>query len=127
MARIITFSTTFPSYHPRRGELTYFREKLLIGFGLSGYDMKSFPITLDYKSEKEWWWAKYHTIRAGNRWKVGDMFSPRVWSGKPYNSKQIIIAPDIEVMKIWDFEIIKAPQLGKDVLLLTINKTTVIE
>lgn len=49
--------------------------------------------------------AKHHTIRAGNRWKVGDKFSPRVWSKKPYNSKHIIIAPDIEVKKIWDFEI----------------------
>lgn len=49
--------------------------------------------------------AKHHTIRNGNRWKVGDKFSPRVWSGKPYASKQIAIAPDIEIKKIWDFEI----------------------
>lgn len=47
---------------------------------------------------------KHHTIRAGNRWKVGDKFSPRVWSGKPRNSKQIIIAPDIEIKKVFDFE-----------------------
>jgi len=44
---------------------------------------------------------KYHTIRAGNRWKVGDKFSPRVWSGKPYASKQIQFAPPIEIKKIW--------------------------
>lgn len=36
--------------------------------------------------------------------KVGDKFSPRVWSGKPYRSKMITIAPDIEVKQIWDFE-----------------------
>lgn len=48
---------------------------------------------------------KHHTIRSGNRFKVGDKFSPRVWSGKPYYSKQIIIAPDIEVEKVYEFEI----------------------
>lgn len=47
---------------------------------------------------------KHHTIRAGHRWKVGDWFSPRVWSGKPYNSKMIQFAPDIQVKKTWDFE-----------------------
>jgi hypothetical protein len=47
---------------------------------------------------------KYHTIRAGHRWKVGDKFSPRVWSGKAYRSKQFIIGPDIEVKKVWDIE-----------------------
>ena len=45
---------------------------------------------------------KYHTIRAGHRWKVGDYFSPRVWSKKAYHSPQIIIGPDIEVKKTWD-------------------------
>jgi hypothetical protein len=49
--------------------------------------------------------AKYHTIRTGNRWLVGDTFSPRVWSGKPYNSKQVTIAPDIEIKKVFSFEI----------------------
>ena len=48
---------------------------------------------------------KHHTIRAGHRFKVGDKFSPRVWSGNPYNSKQIIIAPDTEIVKVWDFVI----------------------
>ena len=48
---------------------------------------------------------KFHTIRSGNRWKVGDKFSPRVWSCKPYRSKQIVIAPDIEIKQTWSFEI----------------------
>lgn len=48
--------------------------------------------------------AKHHTIRAGNRWKVGDKFSPRVWRHKPYNSPQVIIGADIEIKKVWDFE-----------------------
>jgi len=60
---------------------------------------------------------KHHTIRAGNRFKVGDKFSPRVWSGKPYQSKQIIIAPDIEVKKVWDFKI----QFDADYLCISID------
>lgn len=57
---------------------------------------------------------KYHTIRAGKRFKVGDKFSPRVWgtdinpkSGRsgPYQSKQIIIAPDIEIKNVWSVEV----------------------
>lgn len=44
---------------------------------------------------------KHHTIRAGNRWKVGDWFSPRVWSGKPYASKQIEFAPPIQIKKVY--------------------------
>lgn len=58
-----------------------------------------------YSIRKPKFVSKHHTIRAGHRWKPGDRFSPRVWSGKPYVSKQIIIAPDIEVKKVWNFEI----------------------
>jgi len=36
-----------------------------------------------------------------------NFFSPRVWSGKPYASKQIVIAPPIEIKKVWGFEIKK--------------------
>ncbi|MES1181473.1 MAG: hypothetical protein ABUL44_01630, partial [Flavobacterium sp.] len=48
---------------------------------------------------------KNHTIRAGHRFEVGDRFSPRVWSGRPYNSQQIILSPDIQITKIWNIEI----------------------
>lgn len=78
MSRVITFSRTFPAYHPKAGESTGFEDAILMG-------------------------NKKHTIRAGSRWKVGDKFSPRVWSGKPRHSKQIIIAPDIEIKKGWSF------------------------
>lgn len=47
---------------------------------------------------------KKHTIRAGNRWKVGDKFSPRIWSERPYRSPQIKICDDIEVVKVYKFE-----------------------
>lgn len=66
---------------------------------MGGEDCYPIELNIDILEEK------HHTIRRGYRWKVGDKFSPRVWSGKPYQSKQIIIAPDIEIKKIWDVEI----------------------
>ena len=50
-------------------------------------------------------WPKLHTIRAGNRFKEGDRFSPCVWSGLPYRSKIIKIAPDIQIKKIFYIEV----------------------
>ena len=104
MSKVLTFSRVFPSYHPRKGEPTYFVEKITRSLheqGLKPWDIlnKIFSNEMYYICE-----AKHHTIRVGHRWKVGDKFSPRVWPGKPRQSKQIIIAPDIEVKKVWDFE-----------------------
>jgi hypothetical protein len=116
MSRVITFSRFFPATHPRKGEPTYFVEKIWKGL----YDMEpsnylpfasewprydeAFPTTDDPLENIHKHAPKCHTIRAGNRWKFGDRFSPRVWSGKPYASKQIEIAPDIEIVKTWSFE-----------------------
>jgi hypothetical protein len=116
MSKIITFSRVYPSYHPRRGEPTYFMEKIWRSFPLSTsyYDLITLNPDKEQIAEDVWKsvlmnWAsvtpKHHTIRAGNRFKAGDKFSPRVWSGKPYNSKQIVIAPDITVVSVWKFEI----------------------
>jgi hypothetical protein len=109
MSKVITFSRFFPSYHPRKGEPTYFIEKIqtgLLTMGLmSHFTLDSIPIEILETLTKDLVHPKYHTIRAGNRFKVGDMFSPRIWSGRPYNSKQIVIAPDLKVEKVWDFEV----------------------
>ncbi len=106
MSRVIIFSRIFPATHPKKGQPTHFVEKVY----KSLYLMKQVPKELveafnweimnDDKIS-----AKHHTIRAGNRWKVGDKFSPRVWSGKPYASKQIIIAPDIEIKKVFELKL----------------------
>lgn len=105
MSSVLTFSRTFPAYHPKAGQSTLFVQQIWQSIGLP-----SAEYYLNF--ENDVWWGyrmkgnpKHHTIRAGNRWKVGDKFSPRVWSGKPYASKQIIIAPDIEVKKVWSFGI----------------------
>lgn len=94
------FSRVFPSYHPRAGELTYFIDKILLSMSGNGETL------FDDGSETSFikLSPKHHTIRAGHRWKVGDKFSPRIWSGKPYRSKQITIAANIEVKQTWDFE-----------------------
>ena len=134
MSRVITFSTKFPSYHPRKGEPTFFVEKLNKGLNPIEYGFvfgdeakKSLNGNFDFEVYKKSE-PKYHTIRAGNRWKVGDKFSPRIWgndinpkNGKsgPYNSKQIIIAPDIELKKVWNFEM--KPKLFADECEFLIN------
>lgn len=132
MSKVITFSTRFPSYHPKAGQPTHFVEKILTSInehwqnhasGYKYYDslfylnqfigqdkVNSFYKSINQHNEFN---QKHHTIRSGNRFKVGDKFSPRVWgndvnpkSGRsgPYHSKQIIIAPDIKIKKVWDFE-----------------------
>lgn len=120
MSKVLTFSRQFPAYHPNKGEPTYFVEKIYESIYPNGFDNhfdffleklnhqlkpSEFSIFFDSINTEKVILPKNHTIRSGNRWKAGDKFSPRVWSGKPYNSKMIIIAPDIEVKKVWSFEI----------------------
>lgn len=117
MTKVLTFSLKFPAFHPKVGEPTYFVEKIWKGLydaeksnyiPFDGYWQRYeeiFPITSDPLENIHRHSPKWHTIRAGYNWKAGDMFSPRVWSGKPYNSPQITIAPDIMVEKVWKFEI----------------------
>lgn len=102
MSKVITFSRTFPSYHPKAGLPTYFVEKIWSSIH-TDFDWKAPLKTLDLVDTKKIFFPKHHTIRGGHRFKVGDYFSPRVWSNKPYNSKQIQFAPDIEVKKVFDF------------------------
>lgn len=97
--RVITVSRTFPGYHPKAGEPTYFVEKILAGLGLITIDDPVWELILAL----DW---KYHTIRAGNRWKVGDMASLRYWQGKPRQkgSKQIEFA-QVEIKKVFEIRI----------------------
>lgn len=110
MSRVITFSEFYPKYHPKAGEPTFFVEKVLLSMNyLHTLGLRYFLLNNPEVYGKYMHRAlcsddiipKYHTIRRGNRWKVGDWFSPRIWSGKPYRSKQIQFAPDIQVKKVW--------------------------
>ena len=97
----LTLSQTFPATHPRKGEPTYFKEKLhnslLWNKGMNvGYALNpSYAVPQDQPQ------MKLHTIRANYPlWKKrfeqilrGEaVLSIRQWSGKPYASKQIEIA-----------------------------------
>lgn len=88
----LTLSQTFPATHPRKGEPTDFRTKLLS----ARYHQEGG--TLYTASDGK---CKLHTIRGNyNRWyKIFEQIyageaclSLRVWSGKPYRSKMIEIA-----------------------------------
>lgn len=108
------FARTFPMTHPRKGEPTYFVEKIWKSLYVNGVcpdDLDKF--IQHYEEQVRGEYAKYndihlkgHTVRAGNRWKVGDYFKPLVWSGRPYNSKTIQFAPPIRVEKLWRFSVI---------------------
>jgi hypothetical protein len=65
--------------HPRAGDTTGFVEKILSG-------------------------EKKHTIRSSKyRWKAGDKFSPRIWTGKPYRSPQQELSCGVlTVVNTWD-------------------------
>jgi len=106
MSKVITFSRVFPAYHSRKGEPTYFVE----AFYKSLFVAKVIPKELHGSFNHQKFingFKKHHTIRAGKRFKKGDFFSPRVWSGKPYHSKQVILASDIEIKQVWNIEIDK--------------------
>lgn len=114
MSKVITFSRVFPTTHIRKGVQTNFIEKIWKSHYVNGvcpeylneYVNDCFT-KLGYNNFASYNTVspKKHTIRNGNRFKKGDFFSPRVWSDKPYKSKQIIIAPDMEVKQVYDIEI----------------------
>lgn len=75
---VITVSEKFPATHSRRGQETKFIEKIRKG-------LKKHTIRSNY-----WFWFKRITeINKGNAY-----LSIRIWSGKPYASKQT------EIMKL---------------------------
>ncbi len=101
------FSRVFPAYHPRKGEPTFFVEKIMAGLADCQPDWKMLDDFVQYDWYKYYNCTepKFHTIRAGKRWKVGDFFVPKIWMDKPYRSKQLQFAPPIEIKNVWSVEI----------------------
>lgn len=126
----ILFSRNFPATHKRKGEPTHFVEKILISLLYIDQISMSKAVEIGreldlpgFKSMNEFRKVDYdpknHTIRADKRWKAGEFFAPKVWSGKPYRSKCIQFAPPIEIKKVWDIVIKKEGHVyinGKQVL-----------
>lgn len=128
MKKRISFSRTFPSHHKRKGEPTYFIEKILNELSIDFWEPDYYEMLLDLNPEIDTSflysfqqslllsmevWPKKHTIRNHkNKVKVGDYIVPVCWAGKPYNKTkegywQIVFAPNIEVKNIFEIEIHK--------------------
>jgi len=126
MSKIITFSKYFPSYHEKAGQTTCFIQKILNQIGVDVDEKEYLDKLLSLNNESLsndklvytdiflFWKTltvrniktdKKHTIRAGKRFKAKELFSPRVWSKKPYNSPQIIFWDDVLIEKVISFEI----------------------
>ena len=129
MAKIITFSRTFPSYHDRSGQQTFFVEKFIRAWDNAHTfdEIAASPIidtsVCDLKILQHCM-PKSHTIRKGKRFKKGDYFSPRIWSGRPYWTKLITICPDTLITDVFDFEVTKNGYLlkGKKVSLIKLRE-----
>lgn len=119
MSKVITFSKTFPNGHAKEGQPTFFVEKIFAGLAdtQDNWEMPNKFTEYDWYAYYNCANAKFHTIRSGHRFKVGDKFSPRIWSGKPYQSKQLVFSSDIEIKKVWDFKI----NVDDDYVLITID------
>jgi len=116
--RVLTFSHHFPAGHPKVGQPTGFVEKVLLGLLHSeeittgrcielarqvfdkDHPLCSYNAIRAYVCNP----LKFHTIRAGSRWKPGDMASLRVWSGLLRRSKQIEFA-QVEIKRVWEIEV----------------------
>lgn len=113
--KVIMISRTFPKKHPKAGQPTMFVEQIWKGLPISAeYSiyiklpklLKSgkWQVPITWRGELNKLNAKLHTLRAGKRWKVGEIASLRVWSGAPYRSKQIEIA-QVELKQVWGIKI----------------------
>lgn len=121
MSKVTTFSRVFPVTHIFKGDPTFFVEQILNSLHPNGFEFhfddyiqklnNAVNILLldhfQHSLNADITGIKKHTIRDGKGCKAGDNFSFRIWSNKPYRSKQIIFTPDIEIKRVADIEISK--------------------
>lgn len=124
--KVLTFSRHFPKGHPRVGQPTHFVEKIeaCLADTIPGWEISKNYILRDWFPGSNRTMPKSHTIRAGNRWKPGDMASLRVWSDRPRRSKQIEFA-QVEVKKTWKFEMRAVKEDGEVNIYAYIDDTLV--
>lgn len=87
-------SRTFPSTHKRKGEKTWFVVKIISSLGMFNDKLRNatrafriIPKLHTIRSNYELWEKRIKKVQEGNA--VIELF---YWSGKPYNSKQIVFA-----------------------------------
>ena len=84
---VITLSRHFLANHKRAGEETHFKEKFLLGQGLTDYDTPSMAKIHTIRANYPLWEKRIKEVQDGHA-----VLSIRQWTGKPYRSKQIEIA-----------------------------------
>lgn len=104
--KVITFSRHFPKGHPKAGQPTHFVEKIesCLADIIPGWEMSKTFTLHEWEPYYNCTMPKHHTIRTGSRFKPGETVSLRVWSDKPYRSRQIEFA-QVEVKKTWAFKL----------------------
>lgn len=84
---VITLSRHFLANHKRAGEETHFKEKFLLGQGLTDYDTPSLAKIHTIRANYPLWEKRIKEVQEGRA-----VLSIRQWTGKPYRSKQVEIA-----------------------------------
>ena len=86
---VLILSKVFPAYHNRKGEETNFRAAFNAGqpFKKEADTFCEFPKLHTMRGDYEKWVKRFEEIEKGKA-----QLSIRQWSGKPYHSKQVIIA-----------------------------------
>ena len=84
---VITLSKYFLANHKRAGEETHFKEKFLLGQGLTDYDTPSLAKIHTIRANYPLWEKRIREVQEGRA-----VLSIRQWTGKPYRSKQVEIA-----------------------------------
>lgn len=84
---VITLSRHFLANHKRAGEETHFKEKFLLGQGLTDYDTPSLTKIHTIRANYPLWEKRIKEVQEGRA-----VLSIRQWTGKPYRSKQVEIA-----------------------------------
>lgn len=83
---VITLSQVFPATHPRKGDKTEFKEKVLVAVSDS-IQSSIRPKIHTIRANYEFWRKRFDDLYAGTA-----CLSIRQWTGKPYCSKQVEIA-----------------------------------
>ena len=84
---VITLSRHFLANHKRAGEETHFKEKFLLGQGLTDYTTLSMAKIHTIRANYPLWEKRIKEVQEGRA-----ILSIRQWTGKPYHSKQVEIA-----------------------------------
>ena len=136
MSKVITFSRYFPKSFPlssNAGKETYFVEQIINSTVSDWKKLTKEDINKDVVDLinpfiiNDRRMIKKHIIRAGKRWKQGEIFSPRIWSGKPYASKQIQFLPEMKLQRVYDIEIFVKEWFSKPTAFIKIGNNEEID